>query len=359
MQTTNRTSEIVRGLVTTAIAIQPTRMLSSVAYASLSGCNLLHKLLLDANPAWNEIKKDWLIGLDNGITESKSLEYLAGLPNSTVHLYDAEYLLNNDLNPRQKFHTKLYIFESSKDHTLGMFSGSANLTFSGLSLNTEQAISVVFNKPITNDEQHSLDRLYEQKQILERVFDTNVEFSQHLCERYRELCEHRQELVKNEDNRRTPRSLDTNQPEPNLNVAIAMAAATNFWVEIRYVVKNLGKELPGNQIELQRGSRVFFGFDAKKVPTNTLFGSRIIRYENQDHECNMRFGNNQMDKLNLPAPNDINLDTYENKILLFTRLSDEIFNLQIYPRGNIEGFKELSSQQNLFKMKGGREFGVY
>src|SRR5688500_7557004 len=106
LQTTDLTSAIIHGLIETAITVQPTRMFCSVAYASFSGCKLLHEHLLSAIPTWNDVRKDWLIGMDNGITEPKSLEYLATLPNSTVHLFDAEYLLENNLHPRQKFHTK-------------------------------------------------------------------------------------------------------------------------------------------------------------------------------------------------------------------------------------------------------------
>jgi HKD family nuclease len=360
VQAEKYTGEIIRGLVETAIIVEPMHMLASVAYASLSGCRLFNKRLLDEIPSWNDVSKDWLIGLDNGITEPKSLEYLANLPNSTVHLFDAHYLLNNDLQPKQKFHTKLYVFESDDSHAIGMFSGSANLTLSGLYLNTEQAISVVFQDLISKEEKPLFDRLHEQKHFLENVLNQNANYSHNLYQRYRELCEHRQDLAKNEDERRTPRSLATNRPEFNLDKASAIAIASNFWVEIRYVVENLGKGLPGNQIDLQRGSRVFFGFKVGRVPRNTVFGARIIRYGNQDYECHMRFGNNQMDKLNLPAPNDIEIETYEDKILHFTRMSDERFKLRIYPRDNLEKFRILSGSRNsLYRMKSGREYGVY
>ena len=153
LQTADLRSEIVRGLAETARIVQPTHMFSSVSYASFSGCKFLYEELLNAIPNWNDAKKDWLIGLDNGITEPKSLEYLANLPNSIVHLFDAAYLLENNLRPRHKFHTKLYIFESLENQAFGVFSSSANLTLSGLFLNTEQAFSAIFQQPFTDDEQ--------------------------------------------------------------------------------------------------------------------------------------------------------------------------------------------------------------
>ncbi len=360
VQTKNITSEIVRGLVETAKIVKSTHMFSSISYASFSGSKLLHENLLSAVPGWQAVKKNWLIGIDSGITEPKSLEYLAGLPNSTVHLFDAEYLLENNLHPRQKFHTKVFIFESNVSHAIGVFSGSANLTLSGLLLNVEQAISAVFQGPFTDDEQLSLDKIYQQKQILESIFNNSVELSADRYERYKALCEERQEFIQNEDKRKTPKTLDTSHPEFSMDKAAAIAAAHNFWIEIRYVVPNLGVGRPGNQIDLQRGSRVFFGFDVGTVPRNTTLGKRIISYRNSDYECNMRYGNNQMDKLNLPPPDDLGIDTYEDKILHFTRVGEERFILLVFPVDRIERFRRRSSRHNsLYEMRGGREYGVY
>lgn len=360
MQTEYQVSEIICGIVETAISVQPVRMLSSVSYASFSGCKLLQEKLFAAIPTWNSVRKDWLIGLDSGITEPEALKYLAKLPNSYLHLFDAEYLLNNNLQPRQKFHTKMYIFESPKNNVTGIFSGSANLTLSGLVINMEQGISVICKNPIAEAERESLEKLNQQKMVLKRIFKQSIGYSPKLYQRYKEMCEKKREFVKNEDHHRTPRSLDTNRPEFDLSKAAAIATASNFWVEIKYVVENLGKGVPGNQIDLQRGSRVFFGFDVEQVAKNTIFGTRIIRYGNQDYECGMRFGNNQMDKLNLPSPYDIKLDTYEDKILLFTRLGDEIFNMRVYQHRDIKRFRRLSDHnKSLYKMKSGREYGVF
>lgn len=360
LQTIDASGEIIRGLVETAKITQPTRMLCSMAYASFSGCKMLHEYLFNAIPRWESVRKDWLVGLDNGITEPKSLEYLANLKNSTVHLYDADYLLDNNLHARQKFHTKIYFFESDKNGSIGMFSGSANLTLSGLFLNTEQAVSSILTNPTTDDEKLISTRIHIQSQNFKHLFDKHPIFSVEIYKRYKELSKQKQELVKNEDERRAPKSISADNPEFNLNKATTIANANNYWVEVKYVVANLGTGRSGNQIDLQRGSRVFFGFNVGKVPKNTVFGKITINYKNKDNDCNMRFGNNQMDKLNLPAPSDLGLDTYENKILLFTRISDESFTLQVLPLSNIRKFIKLSVEQNSsYKMKSGRKYGVF
>jgi HKD family nuclease len=360
VQTENHTSEIVHGIVETARNVQPTIMFSSIAYTSLAGVRLLNEQLDNAIPNWNDITKNWLIGLDRGITDPESLRNLASLPNSNVHLFDADYLLNNNLNPRLTFHTKVYFFESIDGGVFGMFSGSPNLTLSGLVLNTEQATSIVFRDVISPREKHALNSLREQKKRLDDIFDQNAEFSPELYNRYRELCGQRQEVVSNEDDHRTPEIVEANRPEFDLDKAASIAVASNFWVEIRYVVENLGRGLPGNQIDLQRGSRVFFGFDVGVVPRNTVFGTISILHNGLPYDCGMRFGNNSMDKLNLPAPHNIGLDTYVDKVLLFTRQGNDRFHLQIFPLDDIENFRNLSNRYNtLFEMQSGREYGVY
>src|SRR5262249_52322246 len=101
--------------------------------------------------------------------------------------------------------------------------------------------------------------------------------------------------------------------------SLALATAAFLWVEVRYVVENLGRGRPGNQIDLQRGTRVFFGLGVGQVPRNTPLGTMRIRTHGTAVDCNMRFGNNHMDKLNLPVPGEVGPATYESQTLLFGR----------------------------------------
>src|SRR5207249_2488847 len=68
------------------------------------------------------------------------------------------------------------------------------------------------------------------------------------------------------------------QPEIPITKAAALAAAPHLWVDIEYVVSNRGPREEGNQIDLQRGTRVFFGFGDGKLPKNRPIGSVTIQY---------------------------------------------------------------------------------
>ncbi len=119
--------------------------------------------------------------------------------------------------------------------------------------------------------------------------------------------------------------------------------------------------MPGNQIDLRRGSRVFFGFGTGNVPRNSPLGTVRIRYGRHTRDCNMRFGNNSMDKLNLPIPGDPGPETYRNQTLLFQRKSNGVFSMRLGSPQEINEWKRLSRQQaTLFRMSNsGREYGTF
>jgi hypothetical protein len=92
-----------------------------------------------------------------------------------------------------------------------------------------------------------------------------------------------------------------------------------FWIDVGYVTKNRGADRPGNQFDLPRGSHVYLG--VKKVnnpglnsvladlnfrtPAGIVVGRRL------------RFGNNAMEKLTLPIPEQYGYECYDGKILTF------------------------------------------
>ena len=89
----------------------------------------------------------------------------------------------------------------------------------------------------------------------------------------------------------------------------------------------------------------------------TLFDSG---YRAKRTPCHMRFGNNQMDKLNLPVPEDGGPPEYEGKTLLFKRVSSNRFQLSVRSRAAASRWKSKSRNQGtLFEMRSGREYGVF
>jgi hypothetical protein len=99
--------------------------------------------------------------------------------------------------------------------------------------------------------------------------------------------------------------------------------------QIAYVVSNRGPYREGNQIDMPRGSRVFFGFPDAPLPRNSPIGQIQIRYGDHAGLHNLRFGNNQMDKLDLPIPNIEGPFSYRNSTLLFVKEGAASFQLAV------------------------------
>jgi hypothetical protein len=143
-------------------------------------------------------------------------------------------------------------------------------------------------------------------------------------------------------------------------MAASLASASHFWIEIEYVVTNRGRQEEGNQIDMQRGSRVFFGFGDRTLPTNSAIGSVQILFGEHSATRNLRFGNNSMDKLDLPIPGAEGPSSYSEKTLLFTRESATSFRLSVGTAADIVNWKAASrAAATLFTMRGGRQFGVF
>lgn len=348
---------IAKGLLDVAKTINADRLIVAVAYATYVGCEVLADLFATHVQRWGEMRKDWVIAFDYGITEDSALQLLEELPNSTVRIPDATELLRNHLRPFRKFHPKLYIFVGERRNEFALFSTSANLTISGLYFNTEHGTTSIWIPPLTKAERQSLrltkDRYLEVDGLIQRAPRLDDE----LLQRYKSLRNRRK--ISTEDDDIVQRFAEADSVQ-HLRITALLLAARAFWIEVRYVVENRGPGKPGNQIDLQRGSRVFFGFGAGRVPRNTLFGVVFIRHQGEVVECNMRFGNNYMDKLNLPIPDSPGPAAYDNRTLLFERNSDGVFDLKVGTAKEIAEWRMLSIQQgSLFRMRGGREFGVF
>lgn len=358
VQCDDNAGAIRRGLIMSATAAEYDSLTVAVAYATAQGCRMLTEDFRESIPNWNQLEKRWLISFDFGITEPGALNHLSELPNSEVRVPNALRVIQQRLRPSVRFHPKLYLFDGV-GHSL--FSGSANLTPSGLVRNQEQGVFQAWTPPFSRGNTRSLRSLTEQKRLIDIEYEKSELLTDDLLERYT--------VARNRYRQRTPYVPD----DPNferqiadplqglaLSKAALLATSPSFWVEVGNVVQNLGANRPGNQIDLQRGSRVFFGFDARTVAQNTSLGEVSIRFNNEVTQCHMRFGNNSMDKLTLPIPNHPGPRTYENTTLKFDRDTDGIFDLTVGNAQRKRVWREQSQLVNgLYQMVGGREFGVF
>ncbi len=329
---------------------------AAYAYASTGGVQLATDALADTVPGWEKMRKQWLVSFDWGTTAPEAIEMLMTLPGSSVRIPNGDDVLRRRLIPRQCFHPKMVILHKSPLPELNpaaLVHGSGNLTVAGLMTNYESCAVEVARRKGPGAEfiaQCLLD--------LQRAWREADEPTADLLQRYREL--RRRRPVASEDALPEPREVEKAEVEQTFDRIAALATATHLWVNAGYVVRNLGGGRPGNQIDLARGTRAFFGFSGRRVERNTMLGPVRVRYGTKVTSTNMRFANNSMDRLNLPIPGESGPDAYEDEWLGFERRSDGTFEMTVLDRRGLADARRRSRVQGtLFKMRSGREYGVY
>jgi len=99
-----------------------------------------------------------------------------------------------------------------------------------------------------------------------------------------------------------------------------LRTAKHLWIDAGNLHHNRGRGIPGNQLMMTAMSRVFFGFAAEDLPTDSTLGTIAIRHAGYLRpECSLRYSNNSMDVLTLPVPGSGGPATYDQQPLLFSR----------------------------------------
>lgn len=330
------------------------RLTGLYAFASHKGARLLIGAL-QLSPSWSAASKRWVISIDGGITEPEALRYLVRLRRSEVRVPDAEALLARRLKPTFRFHPKTLLLEQQTPtlQPAAILVGSANLTCSGLCFGHEHALSAqAAGAPLPPTLGAGL-------QSLENVVMGATVIDEAFVDRYSAIRPARPTLTEEFEDERADQILQ-DRPAIPATMSASLAAAAHFWIEIEYVVDNRGRHEEGNQIDMQRGSRVFFGFGDQTLPKNSPIGSVRISYGAHSASRNIRFGNNSMDKLDLPIPDVEGPPSYSHQTLLFTREGPKSFRLSIGMPADIAAWKARSrAAGTAFSMRSGREFGVF
>lgn len=332
------------------------RLTGLYAFASLKGATLLERALSES-PSWRKASKRWVLSIDGGITEPAALTFLRRLPRSEVRVPDGEELLAHGLRPTHRFHPKTLILErrSTGFAPVALMVGSANLTCNGLCFGHEHVISATVSArdgvlPIP---------LAQGINELEKIIASSTVIDDDFVRRYAAARPKVPRLSEEFEDRRAKLILNDGAGMPPLQTA-ALAAARCFWIDLEYVVPNRGPGVEGNQIDMPRGSRVFFGFSDTAVLRNSPIGTVQIIYTGRSTRRNLRFGNNSMDKLDLPIPGIDGPQSYKNQTLLFSREPARSFRLTAGTAADIASWKARSTAEHaLFKMHSGREFGVF
>jgi HKD family nuclease len=334
-------------------------IMGAFAYATDGGAKLLTQTLSETMPRWQSARKTWLVSFDFGLTEPEAIDTLLSLPNSEVRIANAEEVLSRRLKPNTCFHPKTVLLShgGALNMPMGIASGSANLTISGLSFGYENICTALWCGRLTAKERTLLSTIHHAVDDIFKVYQKSAIADRPLLRRYVSIRPRRVRI--DDDN---PLSLRIREVGSDLTMSKASLLATSrcLWVRVEKNVIENRNRLPGNQIDLQRGTRVFFGFGREDVSKNTVFGTLHIKCGTVSTDVHMRFAHNGMDRLNLPFPENIGLASYSDQTLLFERQGNHRYSMKVGNAKDSRIWKEKSDSQNsLFSMKGGRQFGVF
>ena len=118
----------------------------------------------------------------------------------------------------------------------------------------------------------------------------------------------------------------------------------SLWIEAGGLGYNLGRGVPGNQLDMTRYTRVFFGAPPTNVRPNDIIDHVILVWSGvRHHDRTLKFGDNGMDKLNVPFAGPRGSLFYQGTTLLFTRRRDSAFDFRVENiRSSVSGADEAS-----------------
>lgn len=320
---------LLEGIQRAAALHGASRLRGAFAYASAGGALSLIETLRPRVANWEQVTKRWLVAFDFGHTEPAAVELLASLPNSEVRVPGGADVVGHKLIPSRCFHPKLLVLDKVGAHNgtpLAFVAGSGNLTQSGLQFGVEAGSLAVWEGSLSSAEQDSLKLAWRQVRRLDQLWQGADRLTSNLLAQYAAARTRNTQRRREDDSARV-----ASQRRPNRltkDDLAAIAAGRSLWVETRNIYDNRGKGVPGNQLDLKWGTRVFFGISSKEVPPNSPLGQVDVRYGGSDYPRNLRYGDNGMDKLDLPLPVTQGPPDYANTTLTFERLQSGLFRLR-------------------------------
>lgn len=364
---TGRVEEVLSALQGAALAAGSyTNVDVAVAYASDAGVALLDRQL-GATPAWRGAAKRFLVSIDFGITDPAALARLAELPNSAVRVPNGNVVVASPvLRPQNVFHPKAYLFRAGGwSSPSALVIGSANLTVSALATGSEVVVMQTWSGTRGASQRH-LDAARTFLAWFEDVWATAVPVAQLIAAyraRYRALPAPRGAPQERTPTARRYRAQAVGDEVVGALV-LQLSNAEALWIRTDTLYHNLGAGRPGNQLDMPRGTRVFFGFEAARVSRNTIFGYVEIHTSGHGPVIkSVRFGNNEMDKVNLPVPTIEGPSSYDDAYLIFERMGLSAGGLQQFELTVTDGQglarrKRAASHHVNLSMTSGREYGL-
>lgn len=335
---------------------------AAVAYATNSGVEVLVAVLKKAAD-WKHLRKRWLVGIDWCRSEPLALERLASLSQSAVRVFDgARVVKRRQCVPILPFHPKAFMLHSNDARCV--ISGSGNLSRNGLTRGHEVGSILAAVSPSGDEEQRVWNSCGKVISWFEQLWRTASPIGNVLQE-YRRQYERSSQLIAPTPTDEDIAPLSADRPRGlSAERLQQLRVCRFFWIEAGNLHANRGPGQPGNQLMLSRNMRVFFGFPAQDLATDTNIGDvSILCNGMRRDDCSMRFSNNSMDVLTLPVPGTQGPAKYDQQTLLFEKTSNRSglrFELKLASAGDKGRWKARSKPVGgPFQMTSGREWGVF
>jgi hypothetical protein len=326
---------------------------AAIAYATPGGVEAVRPILLAAH-----LEIRWLVGIDWCRSHPEALWWLGALARSSVRIANgARVVARTGCTPERPFHPKSWFLRGADARAAVI--GSGNLSSNGMTRGVEHGQVLVVRDPQPGSEADIWASIGQAHDWFEGAWADATPLAD-VLQPYRERFK---------SNLRNPVPVDDDATD----VADAgrggidperirqLRAATFLWIEAGTLYKNRGPSLPGNQLDMSAMTRVFFGFPARRLGRNSPIGTVRIWFGGTRFAQNMRYGNNEMDKLNLPIP-DGSPQSYDGEVLGFVRrmtASGVRIDLALASPAQRVGWLAASEASGTnFRMQGGRRWGL-
>lgn len=335
------------------------RIFAAVAYATVGGVKIIEDIFREEfdNKYWDNMSKQWLVGIDWCRSDPRALSQLAAFSKSQVKIPNGgENISRLGCLPDKIFHPKLYILQGK--NLSAIICGSGNLSRSGLTKGCECG-SLLLIKSSRNPQ---LVKLLSWFSAEWKKADPYSKLKDVYVKRCKQSLKNKDKFVPTEDDL-TPEKFKKRAQKKLLSELQIRQLQTfdNFWIQAGGLGSNLGPDKPGSQLDMTRYTRVFFGYPAIDVARNKIIGEVTLVWDDDNLKRTLKFGHNEMDKLNVPPAGDHGPLFYKNKTLLFTRNVDGSFLFAVGKNADYAKWRRLSKQLNAhYTMQPrGREWGLF
>ncbi|MCX7319155.1 MAG: hypothetical protein NT113_06520 [Hyphomicrobiales bacterium] len=327
--------------------VEPEDLIFCFAYATFSGCAEFQRRFGDA--FWNARQSRWLFGVDYGRTAPAALKFISAKPNTTVKIANGDVVVTaSGFAPEQDFHMKACFAWNETNQIYGMIAGSGNFSRNGLTESTECGTLLV-----AKDKDEYATCLKETFDGASELWDEGIELNS-IFELYKETWSNtifRAPAVELQIEEPDDATEDENQ------VPAEEGEHRFFWIDAGYVTRNRGADKPGNQIDLPRGTHKFFALPTDpNQQKNSVIGDITFVFSQGNLVRALRLGNNMMEKITLPIPEDYGIGAYDGTIIEFERVADGFKIRTFEPNEYLFAFGK-DPDFRLYKMDSGRPYG--